>query len=267
MGKVPVFSDWSLHVPTVSAINLAPVKSLGLLSADQADISFRGIEGDRRFIILDASGRVITQRQLGKLTLVTAEYSGPDNSLKMTFPDGRVIEGRPEPIESTATVLWGRVVEGRLIGGDWAEALSEFCGVELRLFESDNAGTCFDEYPVSVISQASIDYLTGLTGGAKSFEAERFRPTLLLEGCEPHEEDTWLGKGIRIGERLRMRLIARDPRCAITTLDPSTGDRDFDTLRLILSYRPSVRAAYFGVYGIVESPGTVSVGDEVSLTM
>ena len=77
-------------MPTVSAINLAPVKSLGLLSADQADISSRGIEGDRRFIILDASGRVITQRQLGKLTLVAAEYSGPDNSLKMTFPDGRV---------------------------------------------------------------------------------------------------------------------------------------------------------------------------------
>ena len=253
-------------MPTVSAINLAPVKSLGLLSADRADISSRGIEGDRRFVILDASGRVVTQRQLGKLTLVTAEYSAADNALTMKFPDGSVVDGHPEPVESTATVLWGRVVEGSLIDGDWAEALSEFCGVELRLFESDKVGACFDEYPVSIISQASIDYLTGLTGGAKSFEAERFRPTLLLDGCEPHEEDTWLGKGVLIGERLRLRLISRDPRCAITTLDPETGVRDFDTLRLILSYRPSVRAAYFGVYGIVESPGTVSVGDEVSLT-
>ena len=209
---------------------------------------------------------MITQRQLGKLTLVTADYSAADNALKMVFPGGRVVEGHPRPVESTATVLWGRVVEGSLIDGDWAEALSEFCGVELRLFQSDKAGACFDEYPVSIISQASIDYLTGLTGGAKSFEAERFRPTLLLDGCDPHEEDTWLGKGVLIGERLRLRLISRDPRCAITTLDPATGRRDFDTLRLILSYRPSVRAAYFGVYGIVESPGTVSVGDEVSLT-
>jgi uncharacterized protein YcbX len=254
-------------MPTVSAINLAPVKSLGLLSADRADISFRGIEGDRRFVILDSSGRVVTQRQVGRLTLVTAEYSGAENKLSMTLPDGRVVDGQPDRVESTATVLWGRVVEGSLIGGNWAEALSEFCGVELRLFESDKAGACFDEYPVSIISQASIDYLTGLTDGSKSFEVERFRPTLLLDGCEPHEEDTWLGKGVRIGERLRMRLISRDPRCAITTLDPATGERDFDTLRLILSYRPSVRAAYFGVYGIVESPGTVSVGDEFSLTM
>ena len=266
-----MFSDWlqgeEHHMPTVSAINLAPVKSLSLLSADRADISFRGIEGDRRFVILDSSGRVVTQRQVGRLTLVTAEYSGAENKLSMTLPDGRVVDGQPDRVESTATVLWGRVVEGSLIGGNWAEALSEFCGVELRLFESDKAGACFDEYPVSIISQASIDYLTGLTDGSKSFEVERFRPTLLLDGCEPHEEDTWLGKGVRIGERLRMRLISRDPRCAITTLDPATGERDFDTLRLILSYRPSVRAAYFGVYGIVESPGTVSVGDEFSLTM
>lgn len=254
-------------MPTVSAINLAPVKSLGLLSAERVDISSRGIEGDRRFIVLDASGRLVTQRQLGSLTQVTAEYSPSDRVLRMTFPDGRVVEGQSDPVESTATVLWGRVVEGNLVGGDWATALSEFCGTDLQLMESAGPGTCFDEYPVSIISQASIDYLAGLTGGAKSFEAERFRPTLLLDGCQPHEEDSWLGKGLRIGERLRLRLVARDPRCAITTLDPTTGERDFDTLRLILSYRPSVRAAYFGVYGIVELPGTVEIGDEVHVTI
>ncbi len=254
-------------MPKVNAINLAPVKSLALLSTDRAEIGSRGIESDRRFIVLDASGRVVTQRQLGSLTQVTAEYSTSEGVLKMTFPDGRVIDGQPEPVESTATVLWGRVVEGNIVGGDWAAALSEFCGADLRLFESDRAGLCFDEYPVSIISQASIDYLTGLTEGAKAFEPERFRPTLLLEGCQPHEEDSWLGKGIRIGERLRLRLVARDPRCAITTLDPSSGERDFDTLRLILSYRPSVLAAYFGVYGIVESPGTVAVGDELQVTI
>ena len=254
-------------MPTVSAINLAPVKSLGLLSAESVDVSSRGIEDDRRFVILDSSRRLVTQRQVGRLTLVTAEYSIADHMLKMIFPDGRAVEGQIEPVESTATVLWGRVVEGNLIGGDWAAALSDFCGVELSLFESNKPGACFDEYPVSIISQASIDYLTGLTGGRKSFEASRFRPTLLLDGCGSHEEDTWLGKGLRIGDNLRLRLISRDPRCAITTLDPSTGTRDFDTLRLILSYRPSVRAAYFGVYGIVESPGTVSIGDPAVLTM
>lgn len=252
-----------MGTPVISAINVAPVKSLGLVKADRVDIGWRGIAGDRRFMLLDGAGRVVTQRQLGALTRVKAEYYDEGRSLRMTFPDGRVVEGAPEADGRAATMLWGRVVEGNVVGGQWGAALSEYCGTELTLFESDAAGACFDEYPVSVISQATIEYLSSLTRGAKSFEPDRFRPTLLLDGCDPHDEDEWLGKGILIGDGLRLRMVARDPRCAITTLDPATGERDFDTLRLILSYRPSVRAAYLGVYGIVESPGTAAVGDGV----
>ena len=209
---------------------------------------------------------MVTQRQLGKLTQVSAEYSDEDDNLRMTFPDGSVVGGQPKPGQETATVLWGRVVSGIEIVGDWSKALSDFCGVELTLMKSRNPGESFDEYPVSLISEATIEYLSSLTGGEKEFEVERFRPTLLIDGCEPHEEDSWLGKGLLIGDRLRLRLISRDPRCAITTLDPKTGERDFDTLRLILSYRPSRRAAYLGVYGIVESTGDVAVGDEITLS-
>jgi uncharacterized protein YcbX len=253
-------------MPKISAIHATPVKSLGLTPMDRAQISHRGIAGDRRFLLLDSEGRVVTQRQLGVLTQVSAEYSDEDGCLKMTFPDGSVVIGHPEPGLETATVLWGRVVSGVEVVGDWSKALSDFCGVELTLMKSRNPGESFDEYPVSLISEATIEYLSSLTGGEKEFEAERFRPTLLISGCEPHEEDSWLGKGLLIGDRLRLRLISRDPRCAITTLDPKTGERDFDTLRLILSYRPSRRAAYLGVYGIVEASGSVAVGDEFILS-
>ena len=70
---------------------------------------------------------------------------------------------------------------------------------------------------------------------------------------------------MRSGPDLRIRLVAPDPRCAITTLDPDTGEPDIDVPKLILSYRPSARAPYFGVYGAVEATGTVSVGDAVEL--
>ena len=253
-------------MPRITAIHATPVKSLGLTTLDSAQISHRGIAGDRRFLLMDSEGRVVTQRQLGKLTQVSAEYSAEADDLRMTFPDGSVVGGQPQPGRETATVLWGRVVSGVEIEGGWSEALSDFCGVELTLMKSRNPGESFDEYPVSLISEATIEYLSGLTRGEKEFEAERFRPTLLIGECEAHEEDSWLGKGLLIGERLRLRLISRDPRCAITTLDPKTGERDFDTLRLILSYRPSRRAAYLGVYGIVEATGGVSVGDEIVLS-
>ena len=133
--------------------------------------------------------------------------------------------------------------------------------------KSDAPGACFDEYPVSIISRATIDRLSEMSGGGKTFEPARFRPSLLISGCAAHEEDSWLGKGLTVGGRLRLRPVARDPRCAITTLDPNTGERDFDTLRLILSYRPSPLAAYLGVYAIVELPGSVSVGDAVGAAL
>ena len=132
-----------------------------------------------------------------------------------------MVSGRPELGEPSASLLWGRIVQGRNVRGEWADALSDFCGSKLTLMKSDTPGACFDEYPISLISQASIDRLSAMSGGAKVFEAERFRPTLLLSGCEAHEEDSWLGKGLSIGDRLRLRLVSRDPRCAITTLEPA----------------------------------------------
>ena len=103
--------------------------------------------------------------------------------------------------------------------------------------------------------------------GAVSFEGRRFRPNFLIDGCSPHEEDFWLGGVIQIGPELLLRMVAPDPRCAITTFDPDTGQRDFDTPRLLLSYRPGARAPHFGVYATVESTGAVSVGDQVEVTV
>ena len=252
-------------MPKVQAIHSTPVKSFGLASVSAAQVSNRGILNDRRFLVLDSERRVVTQRQIGKLTQARAEYDDSSDRLSITLPNGIEAVGHPKPGERTATVLWGRVINGALAEGDWNAALSEFCGADLTLMKPDDPGACFDEYPVSLISEASIANLSDHTNGAKRFEARRFRPTLLIGGCDAHEEDDWLGKGLAVGERLRLRVVARDPRCAITTLDPDTGERDFDTLRLILGFRPSRRAAYLGVYGIVEVPGEVSVGDDIRI--
>ena len=59
---------------------------------------------------------------------------------------------------------------------------------------------------------------------------------MLSRGCMPHQEDEWLGGVIQIGPEVRLHVMARDPRCAIVTLDPTTGQRTIDTLRLILGF-------------------------------
>ena len=87
---------------------------------------------------------------------------------------------------------------------------------------------------------------------------------LTLEGCEPHEEDTWEGCRFRVGSAV-IRVIGKVPRCVVTTRDPDTGIRDFDSLKEIKAYRGlrDGKAIDFGVYADVEEPGVIHVGDSL----
>ena len=254
-------------MPSISAIYTAAVKSLALQPRTSVLVDLAGIAEDRRFHLIDGGGRLLTQRQRPQLAQVSARYDPEGDWLTLTFPGGEEISGKVELGEPVRTPVWGRLVPGQVVAGQWNDALSSLCRGPVRLVKTDGAGLSFDEYPVSLLSQASIDLLTRLTSGVKEFEARRFRPNFLLDGCSPHEEDLWLGAVLAVGPELRMRVVAPDPRCAITAVDPDTGQRDFDTPRLLLTYRPAARAPYFGVYAVVETPGVVSVGDEVAVAV
>ena len=252
---------------TVAAIYTSPVKSFALESRDSVQVGFSGIAEDRRFHLINDEGRLLTQRQLGTMATISASYDVETGVLRLAFPDSSCLEGSVEPAKRLRTDVFGRWVTGSVAAGDWNGVLSEFFGTGVRLVRSEGTCEVFDEYPISLLSQASVDFLGSKAGGAVRFEGRRFRPNFLIDGCSPHEEDFWLGGVIRIGPELLLRMVAPDPRCAITTFDPDTGQRDFDTPRLLLSYRPGARAPYFGVYAAVESAGAVSVGDQVEVTV
>ena len=247
-------------MPKVDAIHIAPVKSLALLNAQSVQVGPAGIVEDRRFYLVDERGRMLTQRQAGKLAQVRAWYDQTEDRLIMAFPDGAEVEGIVETAEEVATVIWGRRVDGHLVGGDWSRALSRFCGRPVFLVRPRQPGQCYDEYPISVLSRASVELLSQRAAVEPGLDHRRFRPNLLLDGCEPHEEDGWLGQSVAMGNELVLRMVAPDPRCAITTLDPDTGVPNLDTPTAILSYRPSPGPAYFGVYAVVERPGKVNLG-------
>jgi len=236
------------------------------MDSESVQVGFQGIEEDRRFLVQNDAGAMITQRQIGKLAQVSADYCPSSDKLRLVFPGGESVCGTPELGDPVETKVFRRVVSGKVVTGELSEALSDFCGEKLALFKSESAGACQDAYPVSLLSQASIEHLGDIAQNGIELEYRRFRPNFLLDGCEAHQEDTWLGKEVAVGDELRLRVDSLDPRCAITTLNPETGERDLDTPRLILSYRPLFRgSACFGVYGSVLAPGTASVGDEVRL--
>ena len=123
--------------------------------------------------------------------------------------------------------------------------------------------------PASLVSRGSLDELAHQAGVADT-DARRFRMLIELDGTIPHEEDDWIGGRIALGEAI-LRVSARDGRCAITTQDPDTGARDFDTLRAIIRYRgvmpdkSGAPKAMFGVLADVELPGRVRLGDAVQV--
>ena len=98
---------------------------------------------------------------------------------------------------------------------------------------SDLPCQVFDEFPVSVLGRASVERLSSEMGMSddECLATDRFRPTLLLDGCEPHQEDGWMNRPISIGDAV-VRILAPDPRCAIINQEPDTGETDTDVVQV-----------------------------------
>jgi uncharacterized protein YcbX len=245
----------------VEAIYISPVKSLALQRLERAMLGKHGIVEDRRFFLVSDKARLVTQREVASLTQVRTAYTRDPDVLRTEFPDGRVVEGAPVSGEPITSRFFGtRDVEGFLVEGPWAAAMSAFAGTPLRLVRA--AKSAFDGFPVSICSEASVQALR-MHSGEPSIEERRFRPNFYIFGCGAHGEDAWIGGRVRIGAAV-VSVAMADPRCAIVTHDPDTGERDMSTLKMIAAYRPmESKEVNFGVYAGVETPGETAVGDEV----
>ena len=250
-------------MPTVSLLSITPVKGLALAHPDEVMITPTGVPENRRFFLIDESEKRLSGTRDGPLFQVRAEYDLDGNRLALRFADDRVLD---EPVEldaPTVTDFGGRPVRGRLVRGPWNDALSELLAKPVRLVCADEPGGAFDDAPVSLLSEASLEELARQSG-ADGVDGRRFRMLVHVAGTRPHEEDEWIGRRVRVGDAL-IRVTKQDPRCRMTTRNPETGIRDFDTLRAIKEYRGvrDGKAIDFGVYADVEQPGRVRVGDSV----
>lgn len=253
-----------MSVPSVSRLTVAPVKGLAVHHPEELRIERGGVPGNRQLFLLDERGRLFSGIRHGALVTVVAEYEQAPERLTLRFPDDAVVAdelrlGQPLEVE-----LWGRAVPSRVVEGPFAGALSDFTGKPLRLLRADAEGGAWDERVVSLLSEASLDELERRSGHDGPVDGRRFRMLVTVAGCEPHEEDEWIGRRVRLGEAV-VSVVETCVRCATTTQNPETGRRDFDTLREIPAYRGRADGKHveFGVYADVEEPGRVRVGDPV----
>ena len=258
-------------MPVVSRISIAPVKGLGLVHPAEVLLEETGVPENRRFHLVDADGRRYNQLRNGALVQIRPEYDSARDHLSLRFPDGAVAEGRITLDGEITIDFYGRPVQGNVVHGPWSDALSEWAGRPLRLVQSA-PGAAVDRRRghVSLVSNASLDELARHGPQEGTVDGRRFRMLFELDGCEPHEEDAWVKRHVRIGAAT-VRIRGDVGRCAITTQNPETGEPDFDTLRTIRRYRDwteneaGKRHIPFGVFGEVTEPGRVAVGDAVDV--
>jgi len=250
----------------VARISIAPVKALRLVHPEEVELTPAGVAGDRRFWLVDGDGRLVNAKRRPQLLQVQVEWDEATRRLALGFPGGGRVEGIVEPGEVVETSLYDVPNASRAVPGPWQEALSAHAGMPVRLLWSD--GGAVDRGTgggaVTLVSRASLERLREEAGRAEPVDGRRFRMLFEIDGVAPHEEDSWLGQRVRIGEAV-VAFTGDVGRCTVTTRHPETGETDLDTLRVLADYRPEGKTEPlpFGVHGAVIVPGRVRVGDPI----
>lgn len=272
---------------SIAALNVYPVKGCRGIAADRVTVTPDGLqlEGtrDREWMIVDPSGRFLTQRELPRLARV--ETAVENGRLHLRLPGGAVVCPEREG-PSRDVVVWNAQVGGYDGGTVAADALSAYLGAPVRVVRFDDsrprrvnpdyAGTSgattlyADGYPVLVIGSASLRDLNArlASRGLAALPMNRFRPNLVLDGLEAYDEDHV--DTLTVGDVV-LKLVKPCTRCEVTTTDQDTGRRSEEPLRTLSTYRRDDRLAgvTFGMNAIVVrgAGASIAVGDDAEVTL
>jgi uncharacterized protein YcbX len=245
---------------TVARFNVTPVKSTALHHPDAIDLQRDGAVGDRRFLFSRPDGTRLHGVSKAPLMPIVSTWSAADERLTMRFQNGSSAEGSALPVGERIDIkLFDRTVPARAVDPVFTEAVRRVVDETLTVFRVEEPEFAGGRHRVSIISLASVADV-GARGGDVQLDPRRFRMLVELDGVEAYAEDAWQGRRLRLGEAV-VRLGRRIDRCAMTNLAPDTGENDFDTLKVLARHRKVGTELLLGVYGDVERPGRIEVGD------
>jgi uncharacterized protein len=247
----------------VAGFNITPVKSTALQQPESIDLREQGAVGDRRFLFARATGERLSGISKAGLMPIHSSYDPAGERLTLAFPDGTDVTGDARGTGSAITVrLFDRSIAGHTIDPVLAASVRERIHDDtLTLVRVDEPEYAGGAHRASIVSRASVADVGTLAGDA-GLDPRRFRMLIEVDGCDPYEEDAWQGERLRIGEAI-IRLGDRVPRCVMTTLDPDTGEQNAPVLEALAKHRKVGTELVLGVYGDVEQPGVIRVGDPV----
>jgi uncharacterized protein YcbX len=260
-----------------------PVKSMMGEELNAAEVTERGLLGDRQFAVVDrATGKIggaKNPRKWGNFFDFRAAYVEPPRTgstmptVRITLPDGTVVTNDQPDLTQVLSQAFSRDValeEAQHDGPSSAATAEEYWpdmdGLDYRDTVTDwelPAGTFFDIAVVHLLTTATIDRLRALYPEGR-FEVRRFRPNIVVStGPEGRGfvENDWIGHTVAIGDDVQLAITAPCPRCVMITLPQGDLPKDSGILRTAAQHNE----VNVGVYASVVRAGTVRRGDPVTL--
>lgn len=265
----------------LSELYVYPIKSAAGIALTEASMTARGLQYDRRWMVVDAQGKFMSQRRFPKMALISVavgdclEVSAPEMS-KLSVP---LVSQAGEFVQVD---VWGDACKAIALPKtkSW---FSQFLDTDCQLvympdsstrptahgkLGDDNLVSFADAYPYLLISEASLHELNRRLAekGEAAVTMKRFRPNLVVSGVESaHDEDQW--HQMQIGKTV-FDLPKLCDRCSIPNVNPQTGDRGKEPTKTLATYRSWDRGIWFGQNCVARSSGderVLRVGDEVEV--
>ncbi len=254
-------------------IHIYPVKGARGVALQKSDVLAGGLRHDRRFMLIDAHGKFLTQREHARLALVTTAVEGDALVLGASGDTARVAL-QPEGGTHRRVRIWHDVVDAIEVAGDASALVSAHLGVPCTLVfmpdhvvrrvdpryaePADRVGFA-DGFPVLLAARASLADLNAQLDVAVPMD--RFRPNLVVEGGTPFEEEQHARA--RVGA-LTFRMPKHCERCVVVTIDQATAERGIEPLRTLARYRQTANKVLFAQNLVPDGEGEIALGDAVT---
>jgi len=263
---------------TISHLFIYPVKSLAGISLQASELDNLGLKYDRRWMLVSPDGLFLSQRKIPQMALIKTALNDKGRlTLSMQGKEDHLVPEVSDASETMSVRIWNDHLEVQKTGDESDAWLSAALGIDCHLvyisddverqcdleFAQKGDKTGFsDGFPILVISEASLADLNSRL--EDPVEMRRFRPNIVVTGCDAFAEDTWAKFTI---EKLLMKGVKLCSRCILTTVDPDKGERSGDEpLATLSSYRKVGKKVNFGINVIQQELGIVKVGDEINVT-
>ncbi len=262
-------------MPILSQIYVYPVKSLAGIQVNQWPVDKTGLRYDRKWMLINAEGKFLSQRSLPKMALIKTAISGEKLRLSVGNEAGAEINLNSSDGDEVQVEIWQDNCIAKTASLHASQWLSRFLDMPCRLVyhpeeqvrkvDPDYANakdeTAYsDGFPFLIASESSLQALNQAM--SMDISMLRFRPNLVVAECDSYAEDFW--RQITING-ISFRLPKPCSRCPIPAIDPDTAIVGKEPLTTLARLRKWQNKVYFGQNALHDNLGVLSTGSEIRI--